>query len=76
MDNLSLILLKLKRFDEALVFGREALEFGRQNHGNDHMKTLFQLNSLGHILDRLEQYDEAEGVYREVLETSKRVFGE
>jgi tetratricopeptide (TPR) repeat protein len=53
-----------------------ALELCKKHLGNDHLDTLQCKSNLAYIHERAHKYDEAETLYKEVLESGRRILGE
>jgi tetratricopeptide (TPR) repeat protein len=64
-------------FAEARDVGQEAVDFGRRRLGSEHLATLDATNGLSIALRRLgARYDEAFELAEQVLEQSRRLFGD
>jgi hypothetical protein len=62
-------------YAEARDFGQDAYEYGRQELGAEHPRTLRAAKDLSIALRRVGVYDEALELARDVLERCERLFG-
>ena len=63
-------------FIEARDLGQDAVDFGRERLGPDHLSTLGATNALSIALRRLGEYDEASDLAQQILEQSRRLFSD
>ena len=72
LNNLGQVYLELDRLEDAERVTGDALARGRRVLGNEHKETLNYVNNLGIIERRLGKTAEAEALYREAYESSRR----
>jgi serine/threonine protein kinase len=72
LGNLAVTYVGLGRHAEALPLFREAAAGQVQALGPDHPKTLLAMGNLAYCLEELNQLDEAEQIYRGVVDSRRR----
>ena len=76
LHNLSSVLEILGRYAEAEELVREALAMDLAlHHTEDHRDVAYDLNSLGRLLARRGQWEEAEAFFQRALESRRKVLG-
>ena len=74
-NNLCSVLIKLKRFDEALPHALNNLKQRRAILGNDHPHTITSIANLGAVYASLGRVDDAFPLLTEAADRSERVLG-
>lgn len=75
-DQKILDLVKVGNYGQALWVAEEAFEYSKSYFGENHLETAKTLNNLAWIYDLLQQYDEAERLYLQVIALKIAVGGE
>lgn len=63
------------KYKEALPFAKQAVELAFKKYGQDHKATASLVYNLGILHDNLGEYELAEPLLSQALETGKRVLG-
>jgi tetratricopeptide (TPR) repeat protein len=73
--NLGELLVRTKKYDEAMSLHRRCLAIRETRLGNDHRDTLTVLNNIACIHDEQKQHDEAIRLHQRVLTTVETTLG-
>ena len=76
MGSLAMVMMKLKKTDDAEKLLKEALDLARKALGDSHKLTLAVLNNLGVLYSESGRLAETEALYREVVRTKQSTAGE
>src|SRR5271166_688941 len=63
------------KFQEALQIAREALELAKRTRGLEDPETAAALGNLGFILEKIENYAEAEPLLEEAVRIRRKILG-
>ena len=74
--NLSGVLFQMNKFADSAAAAREALQIAQAAHGPDHSVTITALAALGWALSGLGENPETERISRDVVERSRRLWGD
>jgi Flp pilus assembly protein TadD len=74
MNNLTLVLDKQGKYDEAEKLHRQTLPLRENLLGKEHPDTLHSMNNLAGVLYAQGKYNEAEKMFRETLQLRKRCW--
>ncbi len=76
LSNLAVAWVRLGRLEDAIAASREATRLVARALGPRSVSITFAMNTTAGALNRLGRYDEAERVYREIVDIRREAYGE
>lgn len=72
MNNFALVLERQRRHKETEILHTQGLAITEKLFGPEHPNTLISMENVALVLSRKDQYTEAEAMYQQILDKSKK----